>query len=89
MKKYQIFLSENFRFLVIKFTVYFNRRVFVMVLFRDVGNFIYIFGTVSRHKIQWPKGLGLKLVVETIPYPQSLTHINKKNEMNTKRKLLA
>ena len=31
-EKYQIFLFENFNFLVVKFSVYLNRRVFVMVL---------------------------------------------------------
>ena len=31
MKKYQIFLSENFHFLVVKFSVYLNRHVFVMI----------------------------------------------------------
>ena len=30
-KKYQNFLPENFRFLVAKFSVYLNRRVFVMI----------------------------------------------------------
>ena len=30
MKKYQNFLSEIFHFLVVKFLVYLNRRVFVM-----------------------------------------------------------
>ena len=30
MKKYQSFLSETFHFLVVKFSVYLNRRVFVM-----------------------------------------------------------
>ena len=29
-EKYQNFLSENFHFLVIKFAVFLNRRVFVM-----------------------------------------------------------
>ena len=29
-EKYKIFLSENFHFLVVKFSVYLNRRVFVM-----------------------------------------------------------
>ena len=29
-EKYQNFLSENFFFLVVKFSVYLNRRVFVM-----------------------------------------------------------
>ena len=31
MKKYQNFLSENFPFLVVNFSVYLNRRVFVMI----------------------------------------------------------
>ena len=30
-EKYQIFLSENFIFLEVKFSLYLNRRVFVMV----------------------------------------------------------
>ena len=29
-EKYQSFLSENFQFLEVKFSIYFNRRVFVM-----------------------------------------------------------
>ena len=29
-EKYQNFLSENFPFLVIKFSIYLNRRVFIM-----------------------------------------------------------
>ena len=31
MKKYQIFFSENLHFLVVKFSVHLNRRVFVML----------------------------------------------------------
>ena len=31
-EKYQNFSSENFHFLMVKFTVYLNRNVFVMVL---------------------------------------------------------
>ena len=30
MKKYQSFLSENFQFLEMKFSIYLNRHVFVM-----------------------------------------------------------
>ena len=30
-EKYQIFLSENFHFLVVKFSVYLNRHVFIMI----------------------------------------------------------
>ena len=33
MKKYQNFLSENFPSLVVKFSIYLNRRVFVMFFF--------------------------------------------------------
>ena len=29
-EKYQRFLSENFQFLEVKFSIYLNRRVFVM-----------------------------------------------------------
>ena len=32
-KKISEFLSENFQFLVVKFSIYLNRRVFVMVVF--------------------------------------------------------
>ena len=32
MKNIRLFLSENFQFLVAKFTIYLNRRVFVMTL---------------------------------------------------------
>ena len=32
MKNIRIFLPENFSFLVVKFSVYLNRRVFVMAI---------------------------------------------------------
>ena len=34
-ENYQSFLSENFQFLVAKFSIYLNRRVFVMLKFED------------------------------------------------------
>ena len=34
-EKYQDFLSEIFHFLVVKFSVYLNRRVFVMLIWVD------------------------------------------------------
>ena len=37
-EKNQIFLSENFHFLVLKFSVYFNRCVFVMELSEAMAN---------------------------------------------------
>ena len=36
MKRYQNFLSENFHFLVVKFSRYLNRRVFVMQYLADI-----------------------------------------------------
>ena len=37
MKKYEIFLSKNFQFLEVKFSIYLNRRVFVLVLLYKSG----------------------------------------------------
>ena len=37
-EKYQNFLSKNCHFLVVKFSVYLNRRVFVMTLEQSVIN---------------------------------------------------
>ena len=33
-EKYQSFLPENFRFLGVKFSIYLNRRVFVMGIYK-------------------------------------------------------
>ena len=33
MKNIRVFLSENFQFLEVKFSIYLNRRVFVMLLY--------------------------------------------------------
>ena len=38
MTKYQTFLSENFHFLVVKVSVYLNRRVFEMVFIALKGH---------------------------------------------------
>ena len=45
-KKYQNFLSENFHFLVVKFSLYLSRHVFVMEEFshQDKGDWIYWVG---------------------------------------------
>ena len=49
MKKYQNFLSEKFPFLVVKFSIHLNRRVFVMYRFlgiisrRHIGDIFLIF----------------------------------------------
>ena len=36
MKNIRVFLSEKFQFLEVKFFIYLNRRVFVMILAKDV-----------------------------------------------------
>ena len=36
-EKYQYFLSENFQFLVVKFSIYLDRRVFVMRRYAAIG----------------------------------------------------
>ena len=41
MKKYQMFLSEIFQLLVMKFSIYLNRRVFIMkALIRRITYFL-------------------------------------------------
>ena len=37
MKNIRLFLSENFLFLEVKFSIYLNRRVFVMYKFWDLA----------------------------------------------------
>ena len=37
-EKYLSFLSEKFQFLEVKFSIYLNRRVFVMYLFESFDN---------------------------------------------------
>ena len=53
MKKYQSFLSENFQFLEVKFSIYLNRRVFVM-------------GTVSHRELTSLLGLFLHFLCRCI-----------------------
>ena len=45
MKKIRVFLSENFQFLEVKFSIYLNRRVFVMaeVLLMSTCSTFYMF----------------------------------------------
>ena len=42
MKKYQSFLSENFQFLEVKFSIYLNRRAFGNGYDRNVQNSPYV-----------------------------------------------
>ena len=43
MKKHRGFLSENFKFLKVKCSIYLNRRVFVMLRFVLVFFFFFFF----------------------------------------------
>ena len=47
-EKYQSFLSENFQFLEVKFSIYLNRRVYVMY-FADTSSFLEL-SRISRKK---------------------------------------
>ena len=47
-EKYENFLSENFQFLVVKFSVYLNRHVFVMVV-------LLIRRALLRHFLGYPQ----------------------------------
>ena len=46
-EKYQSFLSENFPFLEVKFSIYLNRRVFVMFSLQDTGTEYYDYPVIS------------------------------------------
>ena len=47
-EKYQSFLSENFQFLEVKFSIYLNRLVFVMTSSENI-QISYLTSSDSRH----------------------------------------
>ena len=49
MKNIKIFLSENFKFLEVKLSIYLNRRVFVMIPLRFVFIRVLFYDVVSCH----------------------------------------
>ena len=49
-EKYKSFLSENFQFLELKFSIYLNSRVFVMVSVVLLFCFFYLFCFSQPHK---------------------------------------
>ena len=58
MKNIRVFLSENFQVLEVKFSIYLNRRVSVMLLFISVrlnSFMIYMVnsGVLSYTKLDW------------------------------------
>ena len=62
-KKSAFFLSENFQFLEVKFSIYLNRRVFVMIYqhFLDKIVFldVYFHGKILSFKIAMSRWLGV------------------------------
>ena len=65
-EKCQNFLSENFHFLVVKLSIYLNRRVFVMTVAitnvqtkKDYSRRTASFGTISRNNYSGWGGVGL------------------------------
>ena len=51
-EKYQIFKSENFPFLVVKFSIYLNRRVFVM-WWQEWHRFRYPLSEFRTKRVVW------------------------------------
>ena len=51
MKKYQRFLSENFQFLEVKFSIYLHRRVFVMLSSAMVNNATLLFNIKKAYQV--------------------------------------
>ena len=60
-EKYQYFLFENFRFLVVKFSVYLNRHVFVMKIQQNTEIIIYtlIFPFQNTYKMNTKNKISL------------------------------
>ena len=66
-ENYQNFLSENFQFLVVKFSIYLNRRVFVMVQACEgrVSSKVYLLVNISSKlgpNIHWTSKYGTGIV---------------------------
>ena len=49
-EKYQNFLSENFQFLKVKFSVYLNRHVFIMQVILCTEESVFVTSTQSRFR---------------------------------------
>ena len=47
-EKYQSFLSENFQFWEVKFSIYLNRHVFVMDRFSSLFNWVNIYDNTNN-----------------------------------------
>ena len=74
MKKIRIFLSENFHFLVAKFSVYLNRHVFVMILktlFKAVNKMACSF-TIITEKGRFADFFRLYGIFVIISFPQAI-----------------
>ena len=62
MKNIRIFLSENFPFLVVKFSIYLNRRVFVMAYLPTLLEELHYMGPRSDMYLQDPPHLSILVV---------------------------
>ena len=87
MKKYQIFFFENLHFLVVKFSVHLNRRVFVMavqLLSMLLNPMLSMLGNKSADDI-------LKYVFflfPPLPLQQKNNNINQKKKKTKKTKTI-
>ena len=64
MKNIGVFLSENFHFLEIKFSIYLNRRVFVMHLqLTAICTMMYLIKDITSHLTAYCDSLYLKPIL--------------------------
>ena len=77
MKNIRVFLSENFHFLVVKFSVYLNRRVFVMIdtCMRVSSRQHYSQIVVINGQIKTVVAIRVSLFYISIPVNQKLNHL--------------
>ena len=77
MKNIRVFLSENFQFLEVQFSIYLNRRVFVMA-----GQTVYSTSKYQRHRpISLHKsGLSESLLSAYTMYQEDIFTISKNIE---------
>ena len=52
MKNTRFFLSENFHFLMVKFSIYLNRHVFIMICVQSVQDSVIYFIKKLHSKLQ-------------------------------------
>ena len=73
-EEYQNFLAENFHFLVVEFSVYLNRRVFVMCVLFFLCQDWLIVGTDSLTETLFSFTDGMRNRTDALPYDLHFLH---------------